>query len=174
MTTLDYARRYVAAGLSVIPIAPDGSKAPPPGFQWNPFRERVMAAEELERWWNPQSDLGIAVVCGGISGGLLVLDFDRERAFTQWWVGIGEGLREILTAVPIASTPKGGRHVYLRVSDPGRNRKLAKDAAGTTLIETRAEGGYVLAPGSPASCGSTHTPYTWQQEGWLTNGLADH
>jgi len=54
-------------------------------------------------------------------------------------------------------TPTGGFHIYYRCSDGVEgNQKLAqrKDSNGKlkTLIETRGEGGYVLAPGSPKTC----------------------
>jgi hypothetical protein len=50
-------------------------------------------------------------------------------------------------------TPSGGLHIYFRHLAgpvPG-NQKLARDPNKKTLIETRGEGGYTIAPGSPAS-----------------------
>ena len=43
-------------------------------------------------------------------------------------------------------------HVYLRSATPGRNTELAWAPDGKTLVETRGEGGYVLAPGCPLEC----------------------
>jgi hypothetical protein len=79
-----------------------------------------------------------------------------------------------LDGCPIARTPSGGYHVYLRsVEPPGRNTKLAVSAqpvrAGShLLVETRGEGGYVVAPGSPVECHRTRRPYAWHLAGWRT------
>ena len=40
-----------------------------------------------------------------------------------------------------------------------RNQKLAESRDKKTLIETRGEGGYVVAPGSPLACHPLKQPY---------------
>jgi len=46
MELYETAKRYVDAGLSVIPVRADGSKAPAIG-SWKQFQERRPTAEEL-------------------------------------------------------------------------------------------------------------------------------
>jgi hypothetical protein len=86
------------------------------------------------------------IVCGVISGGLEVLDFDvKDRdCFGEWW----ELVATIASRCPIIETPSGGRHIYYRCKRISPNTRLA---VGDTAvrIETRGEGGYVVAPGGP-------------------------
>src|SRR6478609_10603769 len=81
-SVLDTARRYVAAGLSVIPIRGDGSKRPALG-SWKQYQSRLPTDDELRRWFVEETT-GLAVVCGKVSGGLEVLDFDAADAFASW------------------------------------------------------------------------------------------
>src|SRR5262245_27245919 len=87
---LQAALAYVRAGLSVIPILADGSKAPegrllpklPKGpngklvASWDPYKERLPTEAELQRWFQ-NGRLGLAVIGGRVSGGLECADFDR-------------------------------------------------------------------------------------------------
>ena len=61
------AKRYRDAGLSVIPIRPDGSKAPALA-SWQEFQERLATDLELIKWFS--RTVGIGIVGGAISGGL--------------------------------------------------------------------------------------------------------
>lgn len=158
---LDYALRYVDAGISVIPIRRDGSKVPALGT-WAEFQKRFPSQPEIERWWNVPNPPGIAAVCGRISGGLMLLDFDsgaRETwgAFSAILAAEFPGLPHLLTLVETPRQP-AGLHAWFRVplSAEGRNCKLAMGYSGggkpTVKIETRGEGGYGLLPGSPGAC----------------------
>lgn len=172
MTTYETAISYVQAGLSVIPIKPDGSKSP--ALPWNQFRNRLPTNEEIQQWFGYDSAYGIAVICGKVSGNLVVLDFESQAAYDHWLETAGLISREFgfrPEQWPIASTPGGGVHVYYRSREPVKgNRKLAMTADGGTLIETRGEGGYVLAPGSPGECHPSGLAYQWLNKGWLNHG----
>jgi hypothetical protein len=163
MTTLDHAERYRALGLSVIPVRPDGSKAPALD-SWREYQRRLPTGEELLRWFGGDSPCGIAVVCGRVSGGLEVLDFETDAAYREWAVLVEAEVPGLLDTLPRARTPRGGRHVYLRTPNPGGNRKLARAEDGTTVIEVRGQGGYVLAPGSPSGCHPDGGVYEWEVE----------
>ena len=62
----DIARAYIADGFSVIPIRPDGSKAPAIR-EWKTYQSRMMTEEEIERYF--PDGVGIAIICGAASGG---------------------------------------------------------------------------------------------------------
>lgn len=160
------ALEYVAASLSVFPIKSDGSKRPPP-IPWKPYQSRLASAYEVAQMF--RNDVGIAILGGKVSGGLEMLDFDRAWIFEPWGKLIEERVPGLLTRLPQVKTPKGGRHVYYRCREIQGNQKLAqespeidpatKEPKPNTLIETRGEGGYVIAPGSPLGCHPSGKPY---------------
>src|SRR5580692_1130806 len=96
----------------------------------------------------------VAIICGAVSGNLEAIDIDVKN-----WPGIDarlfEAIREIYpllwTRLRIHSTPSGGFHILYRTDQPSGvgNLKLAT-AVGSSLagIETRGEGGYIVAPPS--------------------------
>jgi hypothetical protein len=168
------------AGLSVLPVARDGSKAPDwtrlprvlgdDGLyhpKWEPLQEELPSREDVARMFGGSRPPGIAVIGGGVSGGLECLDFDAEsETIFPAWCELVEAERPGLVArLSVAKTPKPGYHVRYRCPDidvPG-NTKLAMNPAAPPaercLIETRGEGGYALAPGCPADCHETGRLY---------------
>jgi putative DNA primase/helicase len=145
---------YMRGGLSVLPIRADGSKAPALP-SWAEYQRRLPTLEELAAWFG-SGPRGVAILGGPVSQGLEVVDIDDAHAWQQYGVVVrtlldAEG--EALPVLPIVRTPSGGAHVYYRHDgEQHGNTKLAQDATGHTLIETRGKGGYVLAPGCPPAC----------------------
>jgi putative DNA primase/helicase len=169
VTTLDHARRHVAAGLSVIPVRGDGSKAAAVAG-WREFSDRRPTEAELAAWFRYPARHGIGIPGGPASGNLVVLDFEVLGAFLRWGQALRDDERAALAGSPVICTPKGGRHVYVRTVEPVKGCKLARTAAGETVIETRGCQHYVVAPGSPAACHPTGRPYTVARAGWLNGG----
>lgn len=83
-TILDTAIAYRRRGLSLIPIRRDGSKAPIGA--WKQFQSKLPTAKQVRGWFTVPNPPGIGVLCGGVSGGLEVLDFDAEaeETFKAW------------------------------------------------------------------------------------------
>ncbi len=164
---LTVARLYVAAGLSVIPVRADGSKAA--AIKWGEFQERFPTDDELAAWFAPNKPVGIAIVCGKVSGNLAVLDFERQGIWDRWNERAAVlGMSDIYDACPLVRTPKGGRHLYCRTGKHAfSGGKLAMASKSETLIEVRGEGNYVLAPGCPPSCHPSNVAYTGEKWGWL-------
>lgn len=172
--TLSIARRYIAGGLSVLPLRLDGSKSPAIA-SWKPYQERLATDDELQSWFTRPSGIGIA--CGAVSGGLEVLDFDEWYLFQPWLSLIPEPLRKL----PTIETGGGGFQVYYRCPEITGCAKLAMSEPYTVVtpdsqgnqrivrkqdvrIETRGQGGYVVAPGSPPSVHKSGQSY-WQLTG---------
>jgi P4 family phage/plasmid primase-like protien len=159
----EFARLYVQAGFSVIPIRTDGSKGAP--IPWKAFQHRRPSQYEIGQLF--RNDVGIAILGGKISGSLELIDFDRADLIDLWIIAVEKVAPGLIGRLPRVRTPKGGAHFYYRCREISGNEKLAQespfDDAGNprpnTLIETRGEGGYVLAPGSPPSCHSRNLPY---------------
>lgn len=142
------AKDYLASGLSVVPIRTDGSKAPT--MAWKRLQENCLSLEGLDYFFCGNN--GVAIITGKISGYLEVLDFDKPGLFDEFSSLVNEQWPGLLERLPQCSTPSGGKHVYYRSPKADPNKKLAVDTNNEVLIETRGEGGYVLAPPSPASC----------------------
>lgn len=170
MPVLDDALALWGAGLSLIPVRRDGSKAPALPA-WKEYQARRPTEAEVRAWFDRPDPPGIGVVCGAVSGGLIVLDFEGRPAFDRWAARVNEAAAGCLDRLPMAETPGGGRHVYVRV--PGAvpaGAKLAYrlDPGGPELVaETRGEGHYVIAPGSPADVHPAGKPYKLIRKGWL-------
>ena len=75
----DIARAAHAAGICVIPPKQDGSKAPD-AASWTEYQRRLPTDAELTRWYADPRRAGIGYVCGRISGGLELLDFDDHAS----------------------------------------------------------------------------------------------
>lgn len=152
MNMIDIARSLAGSGVSVIPIR-NGSKAA--AVEWKPFQERIAADDELVRFFADGSS--IAAVCGPISGGLELMDFDipgkgAGKGIPPAWkpfrdLLVEHGHEDLLRRLILVETPSGGRHIVYRC--PGvvaNNQKLAMSAENAVLIETRGNGGYFLIP----------------------------
>lgn len=150
MTTHIYqaANRLHNAGVCVIPINhPD--KVPTLKY-WKPYQERLPTGYDLRTWFGPSSYVkALAAVCGHVSGGLRMYDFDVAGYYEKWCELVGD----IALYLPTQRTGGGGVQVALRCEHPGGNEKLAwhpdstADAGRSIAIETRGEGGYaILAP----------------------------
>jgi P4 family phage/plasmid primase-like protien len=155
MTTHEAATRYTQAGLHVVPIRGDGSKGVALKT-WKEYQSRPARPEELDEWFAGREDRGVAILGGN---GLEVLDFDRPGIFEEFKGRVEQEAPGLIDRIPRVSTPGGGEHLYYRCERVERNQKLARDADGKTLIETRGEGGYVLAPPSPPCCHPKNQPY---------------
>lgn len=156
---LDQARAYHAAGFSVIPIKPGGSKAPVLN-SWKQYQTQPIDAETLPLWF-AGNGVGIAIVCGDGSGGVELIDIDRKDIAPEYWERIELVAPGLLAKLSIVETPEGF-HVWFR-TEPSviqGNQKLAMDPDGkVALIETRGRGGYALVPGGAPEAHATGKPY---------------
>jgi putative DNA primase/helicase len=174
---------YHRAGLGVIPIRPDGSKAPalPRG---HPYLYRRPTEADLARWFAAGRH-GIGVVCGAVSGGLETLDFETVTAYRRWREVVEGAAPGLAARLCWALTPGhlGQRGVHGRYRCPGvaipgptplaygpQGEETGPPGAGAPaparwrlLIETRGEGSYAVAPGSPGACHETGR--AWQHVG---------
>lgn len=151
MKLLAAALDYLQAALAIIPC--DRAAKQPRIPHWKPYQATLPTHAEVLRWFAPWTGAdAIAIITGQVSGGLTVLDFDAPELFAPW-AELVQATQLELTRLPVIRTQNGGYHVYYRASEIAGNQKLAVDPAQPngkyTLIETRGEGGYVLAPPSP-------------------------
>lgn len=172
MSVLDQALKYLANGLSIVPVKADGSKAPDL-TEWKTYQGRKPTVEEVASWY-AGGNRGIGIVCGAVNGNLGVLDFEFSDLYEQWIALMWEEHGELLAKLPVVVTPgkdaSRGRHVYFRCESTVRGRKLAKlskqeverrglESGKNTAIEVRGEGHQVLAPGCPVECHESGRTY---------------
>lgn len=152
------ALRYKQLGIST--IATDGNKR---SVQpWRQYQDAIATDEGLQQMFQHAKAKGLAIICGAVSGGLEVIDVDCKydntgTLFDDFMQLIVDDLPEIAGQLVIASTKGGGYHVMYRCPEVGSNTKLARRATTEAerasnahdkvrvLIETRGEGGYVIA-----------------------------
>lgn len=161
-TAIDFALSYLSAGYSVVPIRPDGSKAPAVP-SWKSFMTRRASEDQVRAWYQSEEPLGVAIVLGTVSKGLQVLDFDQPGFWERFVELVVLSDPMLLTKLPHVLTPSGGHHLYYRQGNPLSRKVLAKDRQEQTAIELRGESNYCLAPGCPGSChpsGKTYDPAT--------------
>lgn len=169
MNAKQCALKYLSMGLSVIAIAPNGSKGPATVVgSWLPFMTGARATpQQVDAWWPEGTRNGVAIVGGILSNDLAVIDIETGDAYAQYRSDCQqEGLLYALDSCPIVVTPNGGRHIYC-FGVQRKNLKLAKSTEGKTLIEIKGSNGYVLAPGSTEECHPTGLLYRWENNSLL-------
>jgi len=102
----------------------------------------------LRTFTDPQ---GLGIITGSGSGSLEVIDVDTKHDTTgTLWDSfktlLEDNLEDLYPELVIARTRSGGYHIYYRCREIGRNIKLSVKENREVLIETRGEGGYVVAP----------------------------
>lgn len=159
-------------GYRVFPCRP-GTKKPATAHG---FKDASVDHGEIAAWWEDGPNCNLAIA----TAGLLIVDFDGAH---PW-----ENAPEFAPAVAHRSlTPRGGSHIWFRQPDGVRigstKGKLGILNPGDKgVIDTRADGGYVVIP--PSRIGAA--VYSWPEgytlpprselpiaPGWLLQALAD-
>lgn len=157
---LDLASR----GLPVFPCGPDKRPLTPHGF-----KDASRDARQIEAWWQAYPEALVGLPTGSRSG-LYVVDLDIDRA-TGEAVGEGSlgrlGLARLL-AGPRVRTPSGGTHLYFRWPGEGFGNTAGRIGA---RIDTRGEGGYVIAAGSAGPAGAYEAEGAWWEPPELPDDL---
>ncbi|MCE9586617.1 bifunctional DNA primase/polymerase [Candidatus Uhrbacteria bacterium] len=186
------AKAMVHSGLSIIPIAADATKRP--AFEllpkvwsekeqrdtrpWSAFKTRRPTIAELRGWFrdsDPDTEYGIAVIGGEVSGGLEIVDLDNEDIIQPWSDLVEEQAPGLLDRLVRVKSPRPGMHAYFRCREFGGSQKLTMvpdpahgGSKPKTVIELKGAAGYCLAPPSPAACHKTNRPYVYASELDLT------
>jgi len=157
-TPLDHALAYAERGWPVFPVhTPLDGKC----SCGDPKCERIgkhpriatgrngatVDSDTIRRWWNqwPDANIGIAT---GIESGLLVLDIDDTDAETG-------DLPDTIETI----TGSGGRHVIYQRPDASDGTKYRTRVRFRPGLDTRADGGYIIAPPSLHASGRR---YEWE------------
>ncbi|WP_342832623.1 bifunctional DNA primase/polymerase [Candidatus Hadarchaeum sp.] len=139
----EYISFYRSLGLCVIPVV-YGDKRPE--IAWESFQKRKPTDAEIVRWFYNGKRHNIAIVCGSVSGNLVVLDFDDVSVYQRFF-----DAKKIERETIVVRTGGGKRHVYLRSTDPLPSFKVPQ-----IRLEVRSDGNIVVAPPSLHPSGSRY------------------
>ena len=157
-------------GFSIFPLLQRSKK---PAVKWEPYQTARPTPDEIETWEHEHERRNVAVICGAVSG-VVVLDIDSDE-------GQQEAERRGLPQTPSVKTGKG-RHYYFK--HPGFEvHNFAKGRGGKEKmpgIDFRGDGGYVVGAGSIHESGAV---YHWdvspdecefaEMPSWLSAYLKD-
>lgn len=151
-------------GLHVFPCAPDKK----PRVRWK--EAATTNLDQIGVWRRRWPDSMIGLPCGS-QNDICVIDLDicKETGNALGVASLsGLGLGHLLNG-PQVRTPSGGRHLYFQ------NWESARNSAGRLApgIDVRAEGGYVIAPGSRNASGSYQGVIEWDSLPRLPLSLKD-
>lgn len=127
-----YAKKWVfEAGFPIVPVVYHSKRAM---IEWEYYQDHLPTENDLLSWfYSPLRNLGVVV-----GNGLVVIDFDVQEVFDYWHH------TEFLPKHPEGTymvKTRRGVHVYVKTSEPARN-------SHNSLLDVKAERGYVLAPPS--------------------------
>lgn len=170
-TPAEWALYYLSLGLSVIPgysVTADlkctcgraectGNR---PGKHprlrsWDEYQVKPATEQQVRNWWRLHPDDNVIIITGAVSG-VVVVDVDPAH-------GGADSIAEIemkhgqLPATPTVETGSGGQHYWFK--HPGTPVKTGQ--AFMPGLDSRGEGGYVVAPPSTHWSG---TAYLWWAE----------
>lgn len=168
--------QYIESGISVIPVREkdDVVNGKPvqrkgPFGSWAKYQSEIVSKEELWYFLEKYKTSSIGTICGRVSGNLEAIDIDSKwhpTIATLLFEEIKSLKPDLFDQLRIHRSPSGGFHILYRVDVwPGStfvlpgNKKLASRLSTAEellvvpekqkcFLETRGEGGYVVAPPS--------------------------
>jgi len=115
------------------------------------FHDATRDSAKIREWWTKRPGALVGVATGQASG-LYVVDLDVKGPANglDEWHEIVKRLGAALEETALVETPSGGMHVYYSVNGSGPTPALGNTAGRLAPgIDTRGDGGYVIAAGSP-------------------------
>lgn len=140
---LSAAERYALLGLAVIPIKFREKR--PALSSWERYQHERPTDAEINAWFGNGRPCNLGIVCGSVSGNLVVVDFDNQSGYGKFALAHPE----IIGRTRVHQTAQG-YHVLLRTTCPVTTFKFANG-------DVKGEGGYVCAPPSVHPSGFTYT-----------------
>jgi len=140
------ARTYLSLGFSVIPL-----RGKVPRVKWRVYQKQKPTQAEIFGWIERGLFQNVGIVCGNVSGNLVVVDFDVPRIYRDFCTYF-----PALSQTYTVATGGGGWHIYLQVE----NLPLSLRRPG---VELRADGHQVAAPPSIHPNGTPYKVYLSQE-----------
>lgn len=159
--------KYIDAGISVIPVRDQsdagGVAKSPYGGSWKQYQQTPLTKDQLFELMDVRyNTTAVGIIGGKVSGNLEIIDIDvkyKHGIDAVLFTDLKTLYPGLLEKVRIHKTPSGGFHILYRCQEPiegnqklaGRPKtpeELAIEPRPKTVnfLETRGEGGYVVAP----------------------------
>lgn len=123
----DTALALTRTGMSV--VSTQGKK---PTRPWADLQRQAASAEEVARWYDVDPTAGVAVICGPVSGNLIMVESEGRAGHIPAQIGAradARGLGDLWRRVSggwSEQSPSGGMHWFVRSEGIQGNRKLAR------------------------------------------------
>jgi putative DNA primase/helicase len=150
-SNLQAALKYAQSGIPVFPCNLSNKKP----MTDNGFKDATTDTEAIEDWGDNWSKSLIGIPTGKISG-LFVIDIDVKKSVNGFeTLAALEEQYGKLPATRTVRTPSGGMHLYFVM--PGTDQPLSNSTGKLGPgIDTRGQGGYIIAPPSVNSSGKSY------------------
>lgn len=132
-SVLSASQEYLASGVSIIPLKGKLCAL----RSWSMAQQYRASHKVLGQWHQAGLLAGVGIVCGAVSGNLVVLDFDSHEAVCDF----EDTFPQLTDTFCVSSGSRRGAHYYF----------YSKELPASTLVknhELRANGMYVVAPPS--------------------------
>lgn len=160
-SSLEAALGYAELGRSVIPAAPAGKLPALPS--WKRYQTERATPDRIRHWWQHTPTFNVGVVCGAISG-VVIVDVDLRKPEAADTMAMIAATLD-LPPTPEVITATGGIHLWYAHPGPGiripnSSNQLASGFK-TPGVDVRGDGGFAVCPPSTRPEGA----YTWCE--WL-------
>lgn len=146
-TLQSHALAYAARGWAVFPLQARGKLPLTP----HGFKDATTDEALITQWWTRWPNANIGIATGGLSG-IVVVDIDGERGQASFGALAGE--HETIETL-VSETGGGGYHLIFDAGDEAIRNSQSTIGPG---IDTRGDGGYIVAPPSVHPTGAL---YQW-------------
>lgn len=130
-------------GFNVLPCAVKDKN--PAHKNWRRWQTERQSGEQVVELFQRHSG-NYAVLCGSVSGNLVVIDCDTSECFNQLRQEVAERVGETW----VVKSDRGG-HIYLQTPSPAKTTKNSAD------LDVKGEGGYVIGAGSLHPSGQVYS-----------------
>lgn len=140
-----YTQLFYQSGFSIVPLK---RRSKQPLVKWSQYQQE-RAPEHVVKSWFFGQDVNLGIVTG--YNGLTVIDFDDPGEYLKWlnWIAKQPAYSAAKRAFAVRS--RRGVHVYFRLLQPARNRRIGK-------IDIKGRFGLVTGPGSVHESGVVYLP----------------
>jgi hypothetical protein len=147
VSTYEAARRYLAAGFSLIPCTINKRPALP---HWQYYIDFRPTAEDLEYWFKPHGH-SIGLIMGAVSNHHVAIDLDGSEPVRLFL----DQFPDLADTFAVRTGSGVGAHFYYRVAQIPKNTNVRLKNIGG--FEIRGNGQYVIAPPSYHPSGNQYT-----------------